>query len=291
MKVYRFLLPYLPYTKRCKEFPKSHKKKELSTEFLYLLFSYIPKEEEALLNLYCTKIQINSDIGFSMKNELRNKYFSRPRQNRYLIATLNDKKRAKRLYNANIRLAQSIHPILTQFEVVLRNSLNIQLSSYFIDNDWIINQKNGFMKNPSLAHSRYFIKNSIIKTERKLNRRGIPVTSGKIISDQTFGFWIALFLSHHYALIGGQPIQIFAHKPTSEDRASIYSKLDDVRKFRNRVNHCEPLCFNDNKIDCSEILEIRSKLYDLISWIEPELIPFFENIDSVQNKVDNTLRI
>jgi hypothetical protein len=226
-----------------------------------------------------------------VRNELINKYFSRPRQNRYLIATGNNKERAKRLYNANIRLAQSFHPILTQFEVVLRNSLNLQLCSYFVDDDWIINQKNGFMNNGSLRQSHYFLKKSVQKTENELNRRGIPITSGKIISDQTFGFWIALFLSHHYSLIGGQPIQVFINKPAIEDRASIYSKLDEIRKFRNRVNHCEPLCFKENIIDCNLTLRIRLMIYDLIRWIEPDLIPFFENIDNIQNKVNIIMRI
>jgi hypothetical protein len=226
-----------------------------------------------------------------MKNELRNKYLSRPRHNRYLSATSNNKARARRLYNANIRLAQATHPILTQFEVVLRNSLNLHLSSHFVDDDWIINQKSGFMRDHSLSHSNFFLKRSIQKSENKLNRRGIPITSGKIISDQTFGFWIALFLRHHYSLIGGQPIHIFVNKPPTEDRASIYSKLDEIRNFRNRVNHCEPLCFNGNNIDCSETLAIRAILYDLIRWIEPELVPFFESIDNVQSKVDSLLKI
>ncbi len=226
-----------------------------------------------------------------MRNELRNKYLSRPRYNRYLNATGNDKNRANRLYNANIRLAQATHPILTQFEVVLRNSLNLQLSSYFVDTDWIINQKNGFMRNHSLRHSNFFLKSSVQKTEDKLKRRGIPITSGKIISDQTFGFWIALFLGHHYSLISGEPIHIFVNKPASEDRARIYSKLDEIRNFRNRVNHCEPLCFVGNNIDCTKVLDIRTKLYQLIEWIEPELIPFFESIDNIQCKVDNIMRI
>ena len=68
-----------------------------------------------------------------MKLVLRNKHFSRPRYNRYLNATGNNNERAKKLYNANIRLAQAFHPILSQFEVVLRNSLNISLSIYFSD--------------------------------------------------------------------------------------------------------------------------------------------------------------
>ncbi len=122
-------------------------------------------------------------------------------------------------------------------------------------------------------------------------QEGIPITSGKIIFDQTFGFWIALFLGHHYSLIAGEPIHIFVNKPTSEDRARIYSKLDEIRNFRNRVNHCEPLCFVGNNIDCTKVLDIRTKLYQLKEWIEPELIPFFESIDNIQNKVDNIMRI
>jgi hypothetical protein len=123
-----------------------------------------------------------------MRIELRNKYFSRPRYNRYLNATGNNNERAKKLYNANIRLAQAFHPILSQFEVVLRNSLNIILSSHFADQDWIINQKTGFMRHNSLRNSHYFLKSCVQKTETKLARRAIPITSGKIIFDQTFGF-------------------------------------------------------------------------------------------------------
>ncbi|MDQ1151871.1 hypothetical protein QE382_003855 [Sphingobacterium zeae] len=186
-----------------------------------------------------------------MKIELRNKYLSRPRYNRYLIATANNKIKAKRLYNANIRLAQAFHPLLSQFEVVLRNKLNIVLTSHFNDPDWIITQKNGFMRHQSLRNSHYFLKTCIQKSEHKLNRRGIPITNGKIISDQTFGFWLAFFLPHHYTLVNGQPIHVFIHKPALENRASIYDKLDKIKNFRNRVNHCEPICFSGHNIDCS----------------------------------------
>ncbi|MEJ5145996.1 hypothetical protein [Sphingobacterium sp. MYb388] len=106
-----------------------------------------------------------------MKINLRHKYLSRSRYNRYLYATHNHKEKAKRLYNANIRLAQAFHPLLTQFEVILRNSLSNILAAHFIDPDWIINQKNGFMSNPSLGQSRYYLKECIIKSERKFNKK------------------------------------------------------------------------------------------------------------------------
>lgn len=226
-----------------------------------------------------------------MKNSLRNKYLSRPRYNRYLTAIGNDSLRAKSLYNANIRLAQSFHPVITQFEVVIRNSLNNQLSSHFVDTDWVINQKTGFMNDSSLRHSGYFLKKSIQKTENKLRRRGIAITSGKVISEQTFGFWIALFSRHHYRLVSGEPIKIFRHKPPTENRAGIYSKLDEIRELRNRVNHCEPLCFTATGINCHTVLNTRLKIYELIKWIEPQLVPFFERIDNIENKADKLMRV
>lgn len=226
-----------------------------------------------------------------MRIELINKYLSRPRYNRYLIATANNKSKSNRLYNANIRLAQSFHPILSQFEVVLRNNLNIVLASYFTDPDWIITQKTGFMKDNSLRDSHYFLKACVQKSETKLARRGIPITNGKIISDQTFGFWLAFFLSHHYSLVSGQPIHIFTHKPTWVNRASIYNKLVEIKNFRNRVNHCEPICFTGHNIDCSYALEIRDKLYDLIRWIDPNLVPFFDLIDNIQSKTNQIMNI
>lgn len=92
-------------------------------------------------------------------------------------------------------------------------------------------------------------------------------------------------------LISGEPLKVFANKPSTEYKASIYSKLDDIRKFRNRINHCEPIRFNGNKIDCSRVIDIKQKLYNLINWIEPDLNPFFEDIDNIDSKINNTMTI
>ncbi|MCP1384202.1 hypothetical protein [Runella salmonicolor] len=225
-----------------------------------------------------------------MKSEIRNKYLSRVRFNRYLSATANNSKRAERLYNANIRLSQAFHPILSQFEVVFRNGINNVLSTYFTDNEWIINQKNGFMNDTSVRPKLY-LRKCVEKTERMLSDRHIPPTSGKIISDQTFGFWTAFFSTPYYPLVGGRPIQVFAHKPAAENRSSIFQKLEDIRMLRNRINHCEPICFNNHHIDCTNVLSVRNSIIDLASWIDPELTPFFKKIDNTQNKINQILTI
>lgn len=219
-----------------------------------------------------------------MKAKLRYKYLSRSRYNRYLLATGNNLTRAKRLYLANMRLAQAFHPLLSQFEVVFRNSLNQVLSLNFSDADWIINEKAGFMSDLSLHLSQFFLRTCVRKTERQLISKGIPITSGKVIADQTFGFWVSFFLPHHYSLVSGSPIHCFPFKLKTENRASIHSKLEEIKDFRNRVNHCEPLCFVGANIDCSQALRIRSMLYDLIQWIDPALPNFFKQFDGITSQ-------
>ena len=183
-----------------------------------------------------------------MKKNLRNRYLSKPRYDRYLIASAYNDDRARLLYNAGIALSEAFHPLISQFEVVLRNAIDSVLAKHFNDNSWVINEKAGFMNDRSLEKSNFYLRKCVETVENKLRKTKTPVTSGKVISDQTFGFWIAFFEPANYRLMNGRPIQIFKHKPAFENRASIYAKLEMIRDFRNRVNHCEPICFNDNRI-------------------------------------------
>lgn len=226
-----------------------------------------------------------------MRQSLFSEYLSTPRYTRYLSSTSNNKKRAEKLYNGNIRLSQAFHPILSQFEIVLRNSISNALTIYFTDPDWIINQKRGFMSHATLRQSNYRMRATVQNAENRLSRVRTPVSSGMIISDMTFGFWTAIFLSHHYSLVAGRPIQAFAYKPAVEDRASIHIKLEKIRSFRNRINHCEPICFNGNNINCDYAEDVRDTIFNLVSWIEPDLLPFFKKIDNVQSKINNIMSI
>ena len=51
---------------------------------------------------------------------------------------------------------------------------------------------------------------------------------------------------------------------------------------RPRYNRYVTATENDN---------IRAKLYSLIEWIDPKLIPFFENLDNIQSKVSNIMSL
>lgn len=79
--------------------------------------------------------------------------YSISRVSRYQKAANGDKKKAMAMYYANARLARAFQPLISCFEVVLRNQLHYALANHFNDVQWLVNQKNGFMSDPSLTHA------------------------------------------------------------------------------------------------------------------------------------------
>lgn len=224
------------------------------------------------------------------------RYFSSARVNRYLTATGNNPQRAQELYKTNLRIAQSFHPILGVLEVVIRNKINETLAAHFGDPDWIINQKHGFMSDPILTHidkrtgrltRNEFLKKEVENAQKRITKSGHIATSGRIIAEQTFGFWTDLFESHHYRLLAGKPIQIFSALPSRYGRKEITDDLRRIRRFRNRINHNEPVCFNGNSIDFilakNAILSIRN----ILKWIDADLLEFIKDIDDVDKVIQN----
>ena len=226
-------------------------------------------------------------------------FLSNPRMQRFLDST-ESKTKAVRLYKANLRIAQSIHPLLGILEVILRNRLNEILSNHFVDNDWIINQISGFMSDPALrfTHKRTgririnnYLKKEIEKAQKRIRKSGATVTNGKVIAEQTMGFWTNLFEVHHYKLLSGKPIKIFNNLPPGYGRKEILNDLNTIRRLRNRINHNEPICFDGTVVDFTPIENIYTSIVNILTWIDPKLENWISDIDTFQNKIINAKKI
>lgn len=191
-------------------------------------------------------------------------------------------------------------PILSILEVSIRNNINTILTSHFTDSDWIINQKNGFMSHTSLSYRHpltsrvihnHFLKKSVEKLEEKLTRHGLPLSSGKIISSQNFGFWTELFELTFYKILSGRPIQIFTNLPANTNRIDVLDRLNKIKNFRNRISHSEPICFRNNNIDFSDALDVYNCTMELFEWIDPELKNFIKDVDSVSISISRTEKV
>ena len=227
-------------------------------------------------------------------------HFSPPRTARYLTACANDKKRCIQLYKSNLKVAQSFHPLLGILEVALRNGINHELTVYFGDPNWVVNQKTGFMIHPALTftnkrtgkvETNRFILNSVKSAEHKLGKRGLGMTSGRIISEQTFGFWTDFFENHHYKILRGRPIKMFKHLPSGYGRKEILTELTRIRQFRNRINHNEPVCFVGANVDFSDSAMVYNSIQDILTWINPELIRWAKSLDKVFSTIATAQKV
>ena len=136
-----------------------------------------------------------------------------------------------------------------------------------------------------------FLLREVKKAEQRLRSSGTPVTSGKVIAEQTLGFWTDLFEAHNYRILKGKQIKIFNHLPTGHGRKEVNEELDKIRRFRNRINHNEPICFNGNNIDFTQSLNVYQSIVNTLTWIDPELIKLIKDIDKVQKSINSAMKI
>lgn len=212
-------------------------------------------------------------------------YLSKPRLDRYLLSCSNSQTRAIKLYAENIKVSQAFYPLMNLFETFLRNKINDNLTNYFADSAWIINQKTGFMSHPTLGN-KYRLKKCVEDAE--FNIRG-TITPGKIIAEQSLGFWTSLFEPRHYSLIRGSVISCFPNKPTSTNRNDISNYLKRIREFRNRIYHNEAICFNNITIDFTHVTSIRTDIYILLDWMDTDLRPYVNQFDNINAAISQAL--
>lgn len=222
------------------------------------------------------------------------KYISQPRLHKYETVCRSNKQ-ALKLYQTNLRLSQAFYPLLSLLEVVLRNSIDHEFTKYFADKNWLRNQRNGFMSDPSLNYNHWktgnplvnsFLKDEINKSIKTIKKNKSIVTHSKIVADLKFGFWIALFDFTHYTILAGTPIKTFSNLPVGANRLIVDEKLTRIRNFRNRVYHNEPIIFRkdaaDNPFyDLTKAYKVYNDIQDIFSWLGLDFKDWTKRINNI----------
>ena len=232
-----------------------------------------------------TRYHITNIIKFVIKSKFMEiskakQLLSEARMNRYLIACDFKYFYSIEMYKKNLNVSKAFHPVLSLFEVILRNKLNTELSKKSNDANWILKQLE-LQNNPDK-----FTFSTSLNIKFKLPKNLKNLTPDNIISEQSFGFWTCFFENYNFKILKGCPLNIFPTRPIQIKRKEIYLELNKIRRFRNRINHNEPICFNKNKIDFSEAIEVYNSILNLLQWIDPEIIDFINPIDNVLETIN-----
>lgn len=213
----------------------------------------------------CTKISSNARLG------------------RYLKACKGNKRKAMLLYRYNVQLSQRLYGVICIFEVMLRNAINDHYVSYFCDKDWIIN-------NAGVGQLLEHETTKINETKNNYVSKG-TYSNDKMVASFMFGFWTYLFTKHNYALGGKTLLRIFPNRIKNTRQKDVYREITEIREFRNRIAHHEPICFdnmnNPNAEYAKRHFEMIKKYISFMGYDADDSLSLAETPQRVLRKIEN----
>jgi hypothetical protein len=200
---------------------------------------------------------------------------SDPRFGTYLAACNGRDDRALRLYAWNIELSSVFWGPISVLEVVVRNAIHDEMRASRRDDWW---------NEPSVRLIERE-RNALVQAEENLARRGIGApTSGQIVAATSLGLWVGLtdegiprdpYCSYETALWQPRIAKAFPYADGVR-RKELHRLLDDVRIFRNRLAHHEPIFRASHA-------RIRDNIIRIAGFVHPEAATFIERCHRIDH--------
>ena len=223
-----------------------------------------------------------------------------PRFGRYLAAANGDVRAALDLYVWNLCLSACFYGPLAILEVTVRNALHRELSALF-GPSWHTDASfqaagrriskavyppsagarrptvnSDILSQPAAAHAK--LAANLARKAGDPPRAGAKTvpTTDDVVAALDFGYWTSLLNNDvEPVLYAGGLYKAFPNAPhapgKAPKRSTIAGKLNDVRMFRNRIMHHEPI-FNRFNIQN----DMRSSV-DVCRWAEPNAVDWMEH--------------
>lgn len=190
---------------------------------------------------------------------------------RYYLEAGGDMDRASCLYRWNTNLGGAFYVVLSDFEVLTRNSMDRALREWNLSDcghsEWALEHQSGDLLY-SIFHrpmmiARGHARKASIRRPRGHDRKGAPITHDDVIAQFSLGNWSTLLGEAHPDLRDNARdlwekglCNAFPNvAPSDQSRENIGKKFERITQLRNRVSHQE------NLLD----VNVRSRLNDVIS--------------------------
>lgn len=184
-----------------------------------------------------------------------------------------NKAKAIEYYLLNTQISESFYPLLSTLEIVLRNSIHTSFSIHFKSDDWFSK-----LTQPELI-------DQINVAKRKVLKSCSHITSDNIIAELTLGFWTSLFYKQYAKDFWKALMHIFPLiNSLDKHRDKIAYKLDQTRRFRNRIFHYEPICN-----DLNALVQNHTNILEILNWINTDIVAWTKQVDRFNNLYQQAL--
>ncbi len=284
-------------------------------------------------------------------------FLSQPRFKPYVKVCKGDLGRAMDLYQLNIRMGASFLPLLSIFEIALRNATDQFFQAHFQNREfWFTDLRQILLNHIDQVKSklgehhtldevnkyqhplsgtlrelenvdrniwkkiradlRRDIRHNLFKngTFKSLNRveqvlmvdrhfnqqlpmvqqQSLPLSTDLFIANTKFAFWTSLFRRESLVAIRGRQVQVFINRPRTMTMKKISRRLEDIRLFRNRIAHHEPLIFSRQQFTLKPAETIHQYIQELLQMLDQDLELFsqqifliHQNLRLVQDFIEN----
>ncbi|GAB1417102.1 hypothetical protein MASR2M117_25080 [Paludibacter sp.] len=208
-------------------------------------------------------------------NTIIEKIISNERLQPYLTRHKNNQEKAIQHYKSNIFISEAFYPLLSILEIGLRNSIDYQLMIRFKDKHWFENHE--FIKIASKFQiDRVSEARVNILSEKK------EITSGRIISELSFGFWTSLFDTKFEMTLWKTLRLAFPNCPKEiRKRRTMSSKFNALRKLRNRIFHHEAVTWNLNVLQ-----EYEKEILEALNWLNKDLVNWLGDLNHLNRVIE-----
>jgi hypothetical protein len=128
----------------------------------------------------------------------------------------------------------------------------------------------------------------ILQANKQIAARKEIVTPSKIVAELTLGFWVTLFNVEYERVLWKDLRRVFPNMPKSQrQRKYVASPLNNLRKFRNRVFHHEPISWN-----LSVLQKIHTDIITVLAWIHKDIplwLSEFDRFETVCRTIESKL--
>jgi hypothetical protein len=159
----------------------------------------------------------------------------------------------------NTALCESLYPTLQLLEVGMRNKIHEALT--------FCNRTPLWFKGAFLCIQ---CKEDIEAAENELIKEGRdPNNPGRVVAELNFGFWTRLFNRHYQTYLWNNRTftgRVFPNATNIQrTRHTLSVRVDNIRRFRNRVFHHQPIL-------SSKLQDRYNDIIELFEWIDPTLV-------------------
>lgn len=154
-------------------------------------------------------------------------------------------------YIYNIQISESFYPVIAALEVALRNRLYNAVVKLKGQN-WLLEE----IKQQAILSENE--RNILLEAYNKLKRKNNLPSTGAVIAELTFGFWVNLCKkSYKNSLWDKQDFfsnvfpdfDNYFNSPTLDKTKVMFPELKEILRLRNRIFHHEIIINNKNGIE------------------------------------------